>query len=243
MRINKLNVGSKIKSSGTGGFSFKGSTSKFFENHISKSIPFFKESHLLAAKLSTFFISEDSIVYDLGCSTGLAARSIFDANQNKDFIIYGLDLSKEMIKDAKKKLNKKSKNKIKYILADVLKTKLKKSDLIVSNYFIQFIHPKKRQLVFDKIYKSLNYGGGFIFFEKTRGPDARFQDIFTQIYHEFKHDQGFSKEQIYNKATSIRGVLEPFTSKANVDYMKRAGFKDITSIVKYCSFEGFLAIK
>ena len=45
--------------------------------------------------------------------------------------------------------------------------------------------------------------------------------IFTQIYHEFKHDQGFSKDQIYNKATSIRGVLEPFTSKANVDYMKR----------------------
>ena len=52
-----------------------------------------------------------------------------------------------------------------------------------------------------------------------------------------------NKDQIYNKATSIRGVLEPFTSKANVDYMKRAGFKDITSIVKYCSFEGFLAIK
>tara|TARA_B100000787_G_scaffold89302_1_gene66025 strand:- start:18 stop:749 length:732 start_codon:yes stop_codon:yes gene_type:complete len=243
MRINKLNVGSKIKSSGTGGFSFKGSTSKFFENHISKSIPFFKESHLLAAKLSTFFISEDSIVYDLGCSTGLAARSIFDANQNKDFIIYGLDLSKEMIKDAKKKLNKKSKNKIKYILADVLKTKLKKSDLIVSNYFIQFIHPKKRQLVFDKIYKSLNYGGGFIFFEKTRGPDARFQDIFTQLYNEFKSDMGFSEKEILNKSKSIRGYLEPFTEKENFNFLKRAGFKDFVTVFKYYSFQGFLAIK
>ena len=94
MNKNKLNVGNKIKSSGTGGFSFKGSTSKFFEDHITKSIPFFKESRLLTAKLSTFFISEDSIVYDLGCSTGLTAKSIFDANQNKDFKIYGLDLSR-----------------------------------------------------------------------------------------------------------------------------------------------------
>tara|TARA_B110000027_G_C16096207_1_gene290927 strand:- start:725 stop:1456 length:732 start_codon:yes stop_codon:yes gene_type:complete len=243
MKINKLNVGNKIKSSGTGGFSFQGSTSKFFENHIAKSIPFFKESHLLTAKLSTFFISDKSIVYDLGCSTGLTSRSIFEVNQNKNFTIYGLDLSKEMIKDAKKKLNNKNKNKIKYIFADVLKTKLKKSDLIVSNYFIQFIHPKKRQLVFDKIYKSLNYGGGFIFFEKTRGPDARFQDIFTQLYNEFKSDMGFTEKEILNKSKSIRGYLEPFTEKENFNYLKRSGFKDFVTIFKYYSFQGFLAIK
>ena len=60
---------------------------------------------------------------------------------------------------------------------------------------------------------------------------------------EFKNKNGFTEKQIYNKALSIRGMLEPFTSKANIDYMKRAGFKDITPILKYCSFEGFLAIK
>ena len=64
----------------------------------------------------------------------------------------------------------------------------------------------------------------------------RFQDIFTQIYHEFKHDQGFSKDQC-NKAASIRGVWN-FHLKANIDY-ERTGFKDITSIIKYCSFEDF----
>ena len=37
----KISVGSKINSSGTGGFSFDGKTSKYFENHIAKSIPFF----------------------------------------------------------------------------------------------------------------------------------------------------------------------------------------------------------
>ena len=35
------------------------------------------------------------------------------------------------------------------------------------------------------------------------------------------------KEQIYNKATSIRGVLEPFTSKANIDYMKELVLKTL----------------
>ena len=111
--------------------------------------------------------------------------------------------------------------------------------MIISYYTLQFIKPKFRQEIFNKIYKSLNWSGAFILFEKVRGPDARFQDIFTQTYHEFKNKNGFTEKQIYNKALSIRGMLEPFTSKANIDYMKRAGFKDITPIIKYCPFEGF----
>jgi tRNA (cmo5U34)-methyltransferase len=243
MKNKKIKVGSNIKASGIGGFSFKGSTVKYFEEHIIKSIPFFKESHQLISKLSTFFITNKSIVYDLGCSTGMVSRAIVDLNYNKDFKILSLDSSKDMIGAAKKKNNKIYNNKIKYVHCDVLKKKFKKSDLIISNYFIQFIHPKKRQLVFNKIYKSLNYGAGFIFFEKTRGPDARFQDIFTQLYNEYKADEGFTEKEILNKSKSIRGFLEPFTEKENFNFLIRAGFKDYVTIFKYYSFQGFLAIK
>jgi tRNA (cmo5U34)-methyltransferase len=243
--VKKINVGTRIKSIGTGGFSFTGKTTKYFDTHISKSIPFFLESHKLISKLSTFFVSNESTVYDLGCSTGLSLRAIADHNLNKRFKIVGIDLSKDMINKAKINTNKKKYNKIKinYLCNDVLKIKLDKSDLIISNYFIQFIHPKKRQKIFDKIYNSLNYGGGFIFFEKTRGPDARFQDMFTQLYNDYKSDSGFTEKEILNKTKSIRGYLEPFTEKANIDFLKRAGFKDYTTVFKYYSFQGFLAIK
>ena len=40
-----------------------------------------------------------------------------------------------------------------------------------------------------------------------------------------------------------KNSIRTFSSQANVDYMKRAGFKDITTIFKYICFEGFLAIK
>lgn len=243
MMHKKINVGNKILSSGVGGFSFRGSTTKYFEKHIIKSIPFFRESIELISRLSTFFISDKSIVYDLGCSTGMVSRSVLKKNHNKFFRIYGIDLSKGMIKEAKKKLSKKDKKIINYIYADVLNKKFKKSDLIVSNYFIQFVPPKKRQIVFDKIYKSLNFGGGFIFFEKTRGPDARFQDIFSQLYNDYKSEMGFSEKEILNKSKAIRGYLEPFTEKENFNFLKRAGFKDYVTIFKYYSFQGFLAIK
>ena len=216
---------------------------KNFEKHVEKSVPFYNEGHNLICKLSSFFLVNKSKIYDLGCSTGKLLRDISDYNKDLDIKLCGLDAEAKMIKHSKKLLNKNSKKRISFKKSDLLNLKLQKSDFITSYYTIQFVKPKFRQKIFDKIYKSLNHGGAFVLFEKVRGPDARFQDIFNQIYHEFKFDKGFSKEQIYNKATSIRGVLEPFTSKANIDYMKRAGFEDITPILKYCNFEGFLAIK
>ena len=235
-------VGDNIKST-VGAFSFSGNVHKNFEKHVKKSIPFYDEGHNLICKLSSFFLVNKSKVYDLGCSTGKLLRDISDYNKDLDIKLFGLDAEAKMIQHSKKLLNKNSKKRISFKKSDLLNFKLQKSDFITSYYTIQFVKPKFRQKIFDKIYKSLNHGGAFVLFEKVRGPDARFQDIFTQIYQEFKFDKGFSKDQIYNKATSIRGVLEPFTSKANIDYMKRAGFKDISSLIKYCSFEGFLAIK
>jgi len=235
-------VGDNIKSS-VGAFNFSGNVHKNFEKHVKKSVPFYEEGHDLICKLSSFFLVNKSVVYDLGCSTGKLTRDISQYNKDLQIKIYGIDSEPKMLKHSSKLLNQNTKKRISYKKSELTKIKLKKSDLIISYYTIQFVKPKFRQKIFDKIYQSLNYGGAFILFEKVRGPDARFQDIFTQIYHEFKVDQGFSKHQIYNKAVSIRGVLEPFTSKANIDFMKRAGFKDISSLLKYCSFEGFLAIK
>lgn len=80
-------------------------------------------------------------------------------------------------------------------------------------------------------------------FEKVRFPDARFQDIMSQIYIDFKLDQGFSEIDIINKSKSLKGVMEPFSSEGNLQLLKRAGFKDIVTIFKYLNFEGFLSIK
>ena len=53
--------------------------------------------------------------------------------------------------------------------------------------------------MFSKIYKNLNWGGAFILFEKVRAPDARFQDMTTQIHIDYKTGQGYSPEEIFIK--------------------------------------------
>ena len=153
---------------------------------------------------------------------------------------FGIDIVDKMISYAKKRNKHKQ---IKYLNKNINNFNFQKTDFVISFYTLQFIHPKNRQSLLNKIYKKLNWGGALFLTEKVRSYDARTQDQMTTIYEEFKLFNGFSEAEITSKKKSLKGVLEPFSSKANVQMLKRAGFKDISTIAKFVSFEGFLAIK
>ena len=209
-----------------------------FDKHINSSVPFYKISHDLTVKMSDFFIKDKSICYDLGCSNGNLLKDIQQRHSKKKINLIGIDESKEMIKSAKKNTNK-----IKFLSKNLVDFNYQKSDFITSLYTLQFVQPKFRQKLINKLYSSLNWGGGLILFEKIRGNDARFQDILNFSYFDFKTEQKLSPIEILNKEISLRSVLEPYTIGTNLDFLKRAGFKDIMPISQYLCFVGFLAIK
>jgi len=223
-------------------WSFKGNVYKNFDAHINKSVPLYSETHELFLKLSDFFLQKESKIVDIGCSTGTFLSNLYDRHKQNDkrLKFVGVDNTKEMSRFCKKRYRNK---KILFINKEVENYKFEKCCIISSFYTIQFISPKKRQFLINKIFDGLNWGGAFFFIEKVRGSDARFQDILNQIYTEYKLSKGYTPGEIINKSRSLKGILEPFSTKGNIDLLKRAGFKDIISIFKYACFEGFLAIK
>ncbi|MDA7546251.1 methyltransferase domain-containing protein [Alphaproteobacteria bacterium] len=225
-------------------WSFEGDISKSFSSHVEKSVPFYLQGHDAVLDISDFFVKEDSVCYELGVSTA-ALLGKLSKRHNENVHWYGIDIHQSMIDQAKIELKDKdllTKN-VKLECGDIGVYDFLNSDFIVSYYTIQFIHPKYRQMIFDKIFSSLNWGGAFILFEKTRAPDARFQDINTAIYNEFKIKNGYSFDEIVAKTRSLKGVLEPFSTNGNLQMLERAGFKDINVIFKWFCFEGFLCIK
>ena len=240
MKKNRYKVDKSIVAKNSS-WTFSGNVAKNFDKHIDKSVPLYGWSHDLGLKISDFFVKKNSKIHDLGCSTGTFIKKINLRHNNKKIFIKGYDIEKKMVALAKKN-NQKNKN-VKINFENISSANLKDSDFITSFYTIQFIHPSQRQKIFNKIFKELNWGGGFLFFEKVRAPDARFQDMMGLIYNDFKLDNNFSPSEIIAKSRSLKGVLEPFSSKANIDLLKRAGFKDITTVFKFICFEGFLAIK
>lgn len=243
----KKNLGSGdniIASVGNWTFSKK-SVAKNFRLHAKKSIPFYEEGHDIICKLTDFFLKKNSICYEIGCSKGDLIKKILIHSKKENVNFIGIDIEKEMILEAKKNVKKSLAKKNKFIFKkdNLIKMKLNKNDLVICYYTIQFINPEHRQKVINKIYKSLNWGGALIMFEKVRAKDARFQDYMSNIYSNFKSENGYSAEEIINKSNSLKGVMEPFSENGNIDLLKRAGFKDYMTVFKWITFQGFLAIK
>lgn len=222
-------------------WSFGGSVPQTFDQHVGRSVPQYQEGHEIVVALSDFFLRQSSTVYELGCSTGELTRKLAEANSDRDVHIVGIEIESAMVEAAKQKTSNFPKVEIRE--ADILDMEFDSADLIISYYTIQFVRPAIRQLLFDKIYNSLSWGGGFLLFEKVRAPDARFQDMMSSLYVDFKLQQGFTEQEIVNKSRSLKGVLEPFSTQGNIDLMSRSGFVDIMTVFKHLCFEGFLAIK
>jgi len=236
-----MNVGDDIQK-GRADWDFGGSVPEHFVPHIRKSVPYYDDGHDLICYLSDFFCLKDSVCYELGSSTGELIKKLAVYNAHKPQARWiGIDIEANMVKKAKEHC--KGVANVEMVEDNILTCAFEKADLIVAYYCVQFIPERHRQELFHKIYNSLNWGGAFILFEKVRAPDARFQDMMSSVYSDYKLRNGFSCDEIVGKAQSLKGVLDPFSTEGNMGLLKRAGFVDVMSVMKYVCFEGFLAIK
>ena len=238
-------TGDKIEA-GLGEWTFGQGVHKVFNNHIKKSVPAYELAHKTILWMSDPFLTNGSNILDIGCTTGTLLFELAERHNQKKLNLQGIDVEEEMINHckSKQKTDKDKYKNISFLEKDITVLDLEKNnyDLVSMIYCLQFIHPKHRQGIINRIYDSLNWGGGFFLFEKTRGPDARFQDYFTHAYHQYKL-LNFKSSEILSKSISLTGVMEPFSSSGNQGLLKRAGFEDVAIVFKALAFEGILAIK
>jgi tRNA (cmo5U34)-methyltransferase len=234
----KLNIFNKS-------WAFNKNVSKSFDTHVRQSIPFYEVFQKDIAKYSEWFLKDDSLVYDLGCSTGKTIKYISKLNINTKFKIYAIDNSKPMIAIAKKNLSKiKKKNlQIKVIHGDIRKIIFKKCDLIYSILLMPFLSKKAQIDLLKKSYKSLKSGGAFISVNKIESNNSKFQDIFNQLYFDFKKKKKISSNDILKKSQALRSVMTLNTQTEEIKILKQVGFKKIEIFFKYLNFIGIIAVK
>ena len=101
--MSKVGDGLKVENAN---WKFGSKAADVFDSHASRSIPLYSEGHDLVTKLSDFFISADSVCYELGCSTGTLTYKLASHNSEKTgsrFI--GIDIEKDMIQAAMGKVS------------------------------------------------------------------------------------------------------------------------------------------
>lgn len=224
-------------------FQFDSRVATVFDDMVIRSVPFYREVMDLAYWWLNEFAGENSLIYDLGCSTGATIQVLGEKLKTPGHFI-GVDNSLPMIEKATKKNQPNpSHHRFEFHQGDIRSFPLKKCCFVILNYTLQFLPIKDRSDLIKKIYESLDNSGILFISEKIRFEQSRFQEVSQNLYMNFKMKNGYTKTEVERKKEALENVLIPLTEKEQIDLFRSAGFKKIETIFKWNNFATFIAQK
>lgn len=221
----------------TNNWKFDKSVCLDFDNHVRKNVPYYDIMHKMIGNISDFFISNNTNIYDLGCSTGYALDYL--SKTSKDVNLIGIDEKQDMLDIAKERCPTCN-----FVCSDISEFKYENASLILSFLTLHFLDFNRRDKCLDLVFNGLNEGAAFILVEKTYSDfNPKIQEIFNSSLFDFKLSQGFSYEETIKKEQSLRTILKPRGVQDNIRLLKRAGFREVEIFFKINQWTAFLAIK
>ncbi len=225
---------------------FNDTVAENFDQHVNQSIPHYEDLQNYLVQLSEWFLKDDAIIYDLGCSTGATIEKILKLNISTKYKIIGIDNNQKMLDLARQKIHKLKNNDVEIEFRNIdltAKIEFEKSNLFYSVLLFPFLNYEKREAILKEIYSSLEVGGALISVEKVRSKSSHFEDILNQLYFDFKLQQDLTEEEILSKAKSLRSSMYLFDEQTVFNSLKDSGFKEYEVFFKCFNFIGYIAIK
>ena len=223
-------------------FTFDQKVVDVFDDMVLRSVPGYKQMIELIGLAGRKYPVINSNVYDLGCSTGAVTLSIASNLRSESVKIFSIDNSQEMIEQCGKNLSGTEAN-IQYICDDIENIQFENASLIVLNLTLQFINPKNRSDLIERIFKSLLPGGALIISEKTIHSNEEINKNLISLHESFKRENGYSETEIAQKRKAIEDVLIPESLEQHLKRLTDAGFKKPLIQMQCINFASFLAVK
>ena len=219
-----------------------------FDDHIEHSIRGYKNLLDDIVSLSRNFVEDETNVVDIGCSTGKLTEAFVHSNQNfcKYANYIGIELAPSFFEELDKRYERMTNEyywaNIDFQKKDVRQFKFENCSLVTSIFTLQFMPRKDRFDVIKNIYDGLNFGGAFIFAEKTVCEDSRLQEMITFNFYDYKRKH-FEASDILEKEKTLRNMLKPNTWKELEGMLECAGFKTAQPFWRNHMFVGAIAVK
>jgi len=213
-----------------------------FDNHIDTSVRGYSQLWGDILSLSKYFVEDYTQVVDMGCSSGKLLKGMIEQNQKHipHAQYTGIEIEEDFFGDYN--MDEEKYHQLSYFRGDVREFDFQNCSLVTSIFTLQFMSPKDRQDVLNRVYKGLNTGGAFIFSEKTFSCNPRVQDMMTFMYYDYKR-QHFTDKEILDKEVQLRHMMKPNTKTEMFDMCYDAGFKDLHVFWQNFNFYGVIALK
>lgn len=209
-------------------FSFD--TVKDFDGHIDLSIQNYSGLIQHIKNISTYFIKDGSLVYDIGCSTGNLIRELQKHNQT-DTRYIGIDKADNLTDGRDNVVN-----------MDLKDWKAEPYCFGACLFTLQFLPIELREYVLKEMHDNLKPGGAIIVSEKIFLEDGYIQDVLNFSHYDFKR-KNFKSEEILNKQVDLRYIMRPLTKKENLKLFNKVGFTKVTSFWQSLHFKAWILQK
>ena len=224
-------------------FAFNHEVAEVFDDMVQRSIPLYRDVTRFTADWVLHFYQPGTAIIDIGCSTGTTTHHLAQRLKPAAHFL-AIDLSEAMIEQAENKLaDLPSQHRLTLLCQDVMKVALPPCSAVIINYTLQFLPVSQRKILLRRIMAALVPGGIVLISEKVRMDSPSFQELSTQLYEQFKSQQGYSRTEIEKKKEALENVLIPFTENEHRQLLKETGFQNTESVMKWNNFMTLVAMK
>jgi len=172
-------------------------------------------------------------ILDLGCGTGNLTQKVISVYPNAH--ITCLDMAENMLKMAKAKL--KGNPNIDFWLGDIRDFDYgKKYDAILGSLVLHHVEEKEKPLFYRKLSKALSKGGIFLNIDIFHSSSNYLQKRYIDQWKMFMKTNGLPMKKVNEMIARHHKEDRPVVFEDELSIMRKAGFKHIEVILKYCNF-------
>lgn len=205
--------------------------SEKYDEQRRKFIPCFDDFYGISISMASVD-TETPDILDLGAGTGLLSAFLMEKYPEATFTL--VDMSEKMLDMAKNRFRGNSN--VKYITADYSKYDFaEKYDMVVSALSIHHLEDEDKRDLYKKSYSILKENGIFINADQVHGETPFIENLNKTTWRRYVENSGLTEEEIM--AGYERVKLDKDTSLGQqLDWLKEAGFCDVSCIYKYYQF-------
>ena len=226
-----------------GDFVFDENVAAVFDDMINRSVPGYRTIISMIGVMASRYCQSGSRIYDLGCSLGAASFAMAEQVSCSDYSIQAIDNSEAMISRLEQRIQESSEYPIVSRCEDLAQIEIANASIVILNFTLQFVPQESRNALIEKIYAGLNPGGVLIISEKIVFPDPELNELFIDLYYNFKEQMGYSKLEISQKRTALENVLVPETLDQHRQRLNNAGFRALDVWFQCFNFASRVAFK
>ena len=227
-----------------GDFTFDESVAEVFPDMIQRSVPGYSNIITAIGMLAQRFVTENSNVYDLGCSRGAGILSIRRNINISNTRIIGIDNSQPMVERCRTHINAyHSDVPVEILCDDIRHIEIKNASMVILNFTLQFLPPADRTSLLEKIYRGLNPNGVLVLSEKFCFDDQHIDNLLIDLHHQFKRANGYSELEVSQKRAALENVMLIDSIDTHKARLKKVGFSHTELWFQCFNFGSMIAVK